>query len=118
MHGSFDKGSRWPTQDKRLHYAARLRWGDRCPCCSTRMSDKKPIKGKPDRKDARTRGHVDPVARGGNPLHWVSICRRCNNEQGCRSFIQWARLLVHFDDPRAPLVVELCKFVEEWRKSA
>ena len=99
-----------------LYLAAEARWGRRhCPCCGVPFSKKafKPYKPMP--RDMKTRGHVDPVARGGDPKVWLHQCFRCNNDQGCLSFAGFARMLLLAGDRRAERVVEVARFVQAWR---
>lgn len=99
--------------------AARRRWRSRCPCCLRVMTDRKQKPGVPPPNTARTRGHDKPVAFGGDHLIWVDMCVRCNNTQGSRDLVQWARHLIRWEDerrggPRAENVVALAVFVREW----
>ena len=100
----------------RLYEMAERRWRTRCPCCTRPMTPTRYKPGKPDPGTMRTRGHDRAVAHGGDPMQWLFMCRRCNNEQGWLSFAAWARMLVLRDDPRAPLVVEVARFCHEWRQ--
>ena len=100
----------------RLHEAAGQRWRNRCPCCTRPMTKTVDRKGQAQPGTMRTRGHDRAVAHGGAVDQWLSMCRRCNNEQGWLSFAAWARMLVLRDDPRAPLVVEVARFCHEWRQ--
>lgn len=99
-----------------LQFAARQRWGNHCPCCGSRMQ--KPPRacrrGMPLPRNAETQGHDSPVAHGGDPNVWVTICWRCNNEQGALPFEVWARKLKREGDPRAAHVAETAMFIEHW----
>lgn len=95
----------------RLHHQARLRWGKRCPCCDRVMTKKRPCAGQPMPTDMETRGHDVAVARGGDINIWVTICWRCNNDQGELPFFVWARKLRLSGDPREKRVEALALFI-------
>lgn len=99
-----------------LYLAAEKRWGGRhCPCCGVPFRRKAIKPYVPTPRDEKTRGHVDPVARGGAQSVWLYICRGCNNDQGCLSFAGFARMLLLAGDRRAERVVEVARFVQPWR---
>ena len=101
-----------------LWLAAERRWGRACPCCGVSMRLKAPKRGVPMARHQISRGHVDSVARGGDPLVWLYVCHGCNNDQGSLSFAGFARMLLLHGDRRAERVVEVARFVQPWRSIA
>lgn len=98
-----------------LAFDAQLRWGSRhCPCCGRAMHTREHRPGRPQPRDARTRGHDVPVSLGG--VAWIYICFGCNNDQGSLPFAVWARKLAAAGDARAPLVQAVAEFIEERRQ--
>lgn len=58
--------------------------------------------------------HNIAVGYGGNPEVWVYACRGCNQDQGDRSFTQWANVLTREGDRRASHVRALAVFIDNW----
>lgn len=99
----------------RLHEAAEQRWRRLCPCCGQFMT--RPVgRGRTEPLSMRTCGHVDAVARGGDPRQWLYVCKRCNRDQHWLSFAAFARMLILRNDPRANRVVEVARFIQAWRE--
>lgn len=94
-----------------LSEKARLKWGRKCPCCMRTMERLDPKTRGRHTKLTMTKAHDRPQARGGRL--WIFACYQCNQQQASRTFLQWAHVLVHYGDPRAPHVVEVAKFFAE-----
>lgn len=93
-----------------LHIRAMYRWGGKCPCCRTRMTDKTGRGHQAQPTNMRTRGHDKALSMGGSV--WVYICNGCNGHQGSLDFRTWSRKLIAQGDRRAENVLELVAWLE------